>query len=133
MLPAGARPCGRAYPPAPPLLGVFFKRHLPYRGCRAGPAPGLRGLGEGGEGLCSVSPSRPCWKRVSAPLSPSRYRFWLVTKEDGHMVTARQEPRLVLISVSCENGHLTLEAPEMKMLCVPVKLPRKNPVRNCRY
>ncbi|KAM9608808.1 mitochondrial amidoxime reducing component 2 [Morphnus guianensis] len=61
-----------------------------------------------------------------------RDRFWLVTKEDGHMVTARQEPRLVLVSVSCENGHLVLEAPEMKKLCLPVKLPRKNPVQNCR-
>ncbi|XP_009471284.1 PREDICTED: mitochondrial amidoxime reducing component 2-like [Nipponia nippon] len=61
-----------------------------------------------------------------------RDRFWLVTKEDGHMVTARQEPRLVLISVSCENGHLTLEAPEMEKLCLPIKLPRKNPVQNCR-
>ncbi|XP_009871235.1 PREDICTED: mitochondrial amidoxime reducing component 2-like, partial [Apaloderma vittatum] len=58
--------------------------------------------------------------------------FWLVIKEDGHMVTARQEPRLVLISVGSENGHLTLEAPEMKKLSVPVKLPRKNPVYNCR-
>ncbi|XP_064302369.1 mitochondrial amidoxime reducing component 2 [Phalacrocorax carbo] len=61
-----------------------------------------------------------------------RDRFWLVTKEDGHMVTARQEPRLVLISVSCENGHLTLDAPEMKKVCLPLKLPRKNPVHNCR-
>ncbi|KAM6279393.1 mitochondrial amidoxime reducing component 2-like [Porphyrio hochstetteri] len=59
-------------------------------------------------------------------------RFWLVTKEDGHMVTARQEPRLVLISVSRENGHLMLDAPEMQTLCLPVKLPRKNPVLNCR-
>nr|XP_013805198.1 PREDICTED: mitochondrial amidoxime reducing component 2-like [Apteryx mantelli mantelli] len=59
-------------------------------------------------------------------------RFWLVTKEDGHMVTARQEPRLVLISVGCENGYLTLNAPEMKKLCFPVNLPRKNPVQNCR-
>lgn len=49
------------------------------------------------------------------------------------MVTARQEPRLVLISVGSEDGCLTLEAPEMKKVCVPVKLPRKNPVLNCRY
>lgn len=55
-----------------------------------------------------------------------------MTKEDGHMVTARQEPRLVLISVGSEDGCLTLEAPEMKKVCVPVKLPRKNPVLNCR-
>ncbi|KAM6272936.1 mitochondrial amidoxime reducing component 2-like [Spheniscus humboldti] len=61
-----------------------------------------------------------------------RDRFWLVTKEDGHMVTARQEPRLVLISVSCENGHLTLDAPEMEKLSLPIKVPGKNPVQNCR-
>uniref|UniRef100_A0ACB8GAM1 Uncharacterized protein n=1 Tax=Sphaerodactylus townsendi TaxID=933632 RepID=A0ACB8GAM1_9SAUR len=61
-----------------------------------------------------------------------RDRFWLVTKEDGHMVTARQEPRLVLISVVCENGHLILNAPEMKELSIPVNLPKENPVKNCR-
>ncbi|CAM4539941.1 mitochondrial amidoxime reducing component 2 isoform X1 [Caretta caretta] len=61
-----------------------------------------------------------------------RDRFWLLINEDGHMVTARQEPRLVLISVNCENGYLTLNAPEMKELRVPVKLSRKNPVHNCR-
>lgn len=61
-----------------------------------------------------------------------RDRFWLVTKEDGHMVTARQEPRLVLVSVGCENGCLALSAPGMEPLRLPVRLPRKNPVRNCR-
>ncbi|XP_066474849.1 mitochondrial amidoxime reducing component 2-like isoform X2 [Tiliqua scincoides] len=61
-----------------------------------------------------------------------RDRCWLVIKEDGHMVTARQEPRLVLISVTSENGYLTLSAPEMKDLEIPVKLSRKNPVWNCR-
>ncbi|XP_077196079.1 mitochondrial amidoxime reducing component 2-like [Paroedura picta] len=59
-------------------------------------------------------------------------RFWLVIREDGHMVTARQEPRLVLISVACENGNLILNAPEMKELSIPVKLPGGNPVKNCR-
>ncbi|XP_044285891.1 mitochondrial amidoxime reducing component 2-like isoform X2 [Varanus komodoensis] len=59
-------------------------------------------------------------------------RFWLVIKEDGRMVTARQEPRLVLVSVYSENGHLILKAPEMKELAIPVKVPRKNPVKNCR-
>ncbi|KAL8185441.1 UNVERIFIED_CONTAM: hypothetical protein K2H54_051668 [Gekko kuhli] len=48
------------------------------------------------------------------------------------MVTARQEPRLVLVSVACENGHLILNAPEMKELSIPVKLPEENPVKNCR-
>ncbi|XP_054836315.1 mitochondrial amidoxime reducing component 2-like [Eublepharis macularius] len=61
-----------------------------------------------------------------------RDRFWLIIKKDGHMVTARQEPRLVLISVTCENGHLILNAPEMKELRFPVKLPEENPVKNCR-
>lgn len=61
-----------------------------------------------------------------------RDRFWLVIREDGHMVTARQEPRLVLVSVACKNGHLILNAPEMKELSIPVKLPEDNPVKNCR-
>lgn len=49
------------------------------------------------------------------------------------MVTARQEPRLVLISATCENGDLVLEAGDMEKISVPVKLSKKNPVRNCRY
>ncbi|XP_027751991.1 mitochondrial amidoxime reducing component 2-like [Empidonax traillii] len=61
-----------------------------------------------------------------------RDRFWLVITEDGHMVTARQEPRLVLISVGCDSGHLTFDAPDMEKLCVPVNVPGKNPVHNCR-
>lgn len=64
---------------------------------------------------------------------PSRRRFWLVIREDGHMVTARQEPRLVLISADCDDGHLVLEAGDMERISVPVKLPKTNPVRNCRY
>ncbi|KGL79716.1 hypothetical protein N309_10728, partial [Tinamus guttatus] len=46
--------------------------------------------------------------------------------------TPRREPRLVLVSVGCENGCLTLSAPEMTKLCFPIHLPRKNPVQNCR-
>jgi len=48
------------------------------------------------------------------------------------MVTARQEPRLVLITTGCENGYLTLSAQGLKQLCLAVTLPRKNPVQNCR-
>uniref|UniRef100_A0A8B9S8X8 Mitochondrial amidoxime reducing component 2 n=1 Tax=Apteryx owenii TaxID=8824 RepID=A0A8B9S8X8_APTOW len=77
------------------------------------------------------APRRLAWLQTRFSALSCR-RFWLVTKEDGHMVTARQEPRLVLISVGCENGYLTLNAPEMKKLCFPVNLPRKNPVQNCR-
>ncbi|KAG8123294.1 hypothetical protein E2320_018668 [Naja naja] len=61
-----------------------------------------------------------------------RDRCWLVIKEDGHMVTARQEPRLVLVSITNQNGYLTLSAPEMKDYRIPVKLSTKNPVRDCR-
>nr|XP_056708816.1 mitochondrial amidoxime reducing component 2-like [Euleptes europaea] len=61
-----------------------------------------------------------------------RDRCWLVIKEDGHKVTAREEPRLVLISLACESGHLILSAPEMKDLHIPVELSPKNPVQNCR-
>ncbi|XP_061481132.1 mitochondrial amidoxime reducing component 2-like [Rhineura floridana] len=59
-------------------------------------------------------------------------RCWLVMKEDGHVVTARQEPRLVLISITNESGCLTLSAPEMKDLHIPAQLSTKNPVQNCR-
>ncbi|XP_015280865.1 PREDICTED: mitochondrial amidoxime reducing component 2-like [Gekko japonicus] len=64
-----------------------------------------------------------------------RDRHWLVVKEDGHKVTAREEPRLVLISLTCKNGYLTLSAPEMKDLHIPAELSPKNPshpVKNCR-
>ncbi|XP_043916112.1 mitochondrial amidoxime reducing component 2 [Protopterus annectens] len=61
-----------------------------------------------------------------------RDRHWIVTQENGQKVTARQEPRLVLISVSCENGHLILNAPDMEELRVPVKLPESNLVKTIR-
>ncbi|KAH0622685.1 hypothetical protein JD844_025196 [Phrynosoma platyrhinos] len=60
------------------------------------------------------------------------FRCWTVMKEDGEMLSAKQEPRLVLISVTCEDGYLTLNAPEMKALRIPIELPRTNSVRNCR-
>ncbi|KAJ7341056.1 hypothetical protein JRQ81_004743 [Phrynocephalus forsythii] len=59
-------------------------------------------------------------------------RCWLVVKEDGHMVTARQEPRLVLISITSENNCLRLSAPDMKDLHIPIRLSTGNPVRDCR-
>uniref|UniRef100_A0A8C0ZFJ6 Mitochondrial amidoxime reducing component 1 n=2 Tax=Cyanistes caeruleus TaxID=156563 RepID=A0A8C0ZFJ6_CYACU len=75
---------------------------------------------------------RPRTNAVGRPCAPSHRRFWLVIREDGHMVTARQEPRLVLVSANCDDGHLVLEARDMERISVPVKLPEKNPVRNCR-
>ncbi|XP_021491467.1 mitochondrial amidoxime reducing component 2 isoform X1 [Meriones unguiculatus] len=61
-----------------------------------------------------------------------RDRFWMVVKEDGHMVTARQEPRLVLVSITLENNYLTLEAPEMDPVVLPIKLPSSNKIYDCR-
>ncbi|CAK7307986.1 mitochondrial amidoxime reducing component 2 isoform X1 [Canis lupus baileyi] len=61
-----------------------------------------------------------------------RDRFWLVIKEDGHMVTARQEPRLVLVSITCEGECLMLKAPGMDQLVLPSKLPPSNKVHDCR-
>jgi hypothetical protein len=56
----------------------------------------------------------------------------MVVKEDGHMVTARQEPRLVLVSITLENNYLTLEAPGMEQIVLPIKLPSSNKIHNCR-
>lgn len=61
-----------------------------------------------------------------------RDRHWLVIKEDGHMVTARQEPRMVFISVSQDNGHMVLHAPDKEDLLVPIKLSKSNSVKDCR-
>ncbi|XP_063813631.1 mitochondrial amidoxime-reducing component 1-like [Pseudophryne corroboree] len=59
-------------------------------------------------------------------------RHWLVVTEDGHMVTGRQEPRMVLISVTGCGDSLCLEAPGMEKLVVPVPLPKSNKVLDCR-
>lgn len=56
----------------------------------------------------------------------------MVVKEDGHMVTARQEPRLVLVSITLENNYLTLEAPGMDPMVLPIKLPSSNTIHDCR-
>ncbi|XP_005409322.1 PREDICTED: mitochondrial amidoxime-reducing component 1 [Chinchilla lanigera] len=48
------------------------------------------------------------------------------------MVTARQEPRMVLISASCDDDTLTLSAAFTKDLLLPIRTPATNPVRTCR-
>ncbi|KAL3049603.1 hypothetical protein OYC64_008956 [Pagothenia borchgrevinki] len=58
-------------------------------------------------------------------------RHWLVVTEDGHMVTGRQHPRLVLLSLTCEGGHVCLSGPDMEELRFPVKQP-DNRVIACR-
>nr|XP_033794902.1 mitochondrial amidoxime reducing component 2-like [Geotrypetes seraphini] len=61
-----------------------------------------------------------------------RDRHWMVIKEDGHLVSARQEPRLVLISVRGEGSNLIFSATDMKELYLPLKAAKTNPIRNCR-
>ncbi|XP_012582226.1 PREDICTED: mitochondrial amidoxime-reducing component 1, partial [Condylura cristata] len=61
-----------------------------------------------------------------------RDRFWLVINEKGNMVTARQEPRLVLISLTCEGDALTLSAAYTKDLQLPITAPTSNAVLKCR-
>ncbi|XP_029084807.1 mitochondrial amidoxime-reducing component 1 isoform X2 [Monodon monoceros] len=61
-----------------------------------------------------------------------RDRFWLVINKEGNMVTARQEPRLVLISLTCEGDTLTLSAAYTKDLRLPIKTPTTNAVHKCR-
>ncbi|KAM4692730.1 mitochondrial amidoxime reducing component 2-like [Discoglossus pictus] len=63
---------------------------------------------------------------------PLKDRHWLVVKEDKIHVTARQEPRLVLISVTCSQEHLTLSAPEMDDMKIPLKLPNTNAICICK-
>ncbi|XP_053191522.1 mitochondrial amidoxime-reducing component 1 isoform X2 [Scomber japonicus] len=58
-------------------------------------------------------------------------RHWLVVKEDSHMVTGRQQPRLVLVSLTCEGVQVCLNGPNMEELRFPVNQPDNN-VINCR-
>ncbi|XP_051578975.1 mitochondrial amidoxime-reducing component 1 [Myxocyprinus asiaticus] len=58
-------------------------------------------------------------------------RHWLVITEDGHMVTGRQQPRLVLVSLTSEDGQLCLNGPQMEELRVPLQQPN-NAVVDCR-
>ncbi|XP_004082830.1 mitochondrial amidoxime-reducing component 1 [Oryzias latipes] len=58
-------------------------------------------------------------------------RHWMVVTEDGHMVTGRQEPRLVLVSLTCEGGQVSLNGPNMEELKLPIHQP-DNPVMDCR-
>ncbi|XP_019961196.2 mitochondrial amidoxime-reducing component 1 isoform X2 [Paralichthys olivaceus] len=58
-------------------------------------------------------------------------RHWLVVTDDGHMVTGRQEPRLVLVSLTCEGGQVCLNGPNMEELRFPVNQPDNN-IMDCR-
>ncbi|KAM9354348.1 mitochondrial amidoxime-reducing component 1 [Pholidichthys leucotaenia] len=70
-------------------------------------------------------------QRMGLKVGELQDRHWLVVTEDGYMVTGRQEPRLVLVSLTCEGGHACLNGPSMEELRFPLKRP-ENPVINCR-
>uniref|UniRef100_A0A1A7WPG9 MOSC domain-containing protein n=1 Tax=Iconisemion striatum TaxID=60296 RepID=A0A1A7WPG9_9TELE len=58
-------------------------------------------------------------------------RHWLLVNDEGNMVTARQEPRLVLVSLTFEGGQACLNGPDMEELKFSIKQPN-NPIFNCR-
>lgn len=96
-------------------------------------APGFQGRNRPwqhiAEGLAGAGCQSPRALRV---LCFENGRFWLVINEKGNMVTARQEPRLVLISLICEGDALTLSAAYTKDLLLPVQTPPTNAVVKCR-
>ncbi|KAM9331057.1 mitochondrial amidoxime-reducing component 1-like [Gastrophryne carolinensis] len=59
-------------------------------------------------------------------------RHWLVVTEEGQMVTGRQEPQIVRISVTRLGDSLSLEAPGKEKISVPLSLPKTNKVMDCR-
>ncbi|XP_016129890.1 mitochondrial amidoxime-reducing component 1-like isoform X1 [Sinocyclocheilus grahami] len=69
--------------------------------------------------------------RMGLKYGELRDRHWLVITEDGRMVTGRQQPRLVLVSLTCEGGQLCLNGPQMEELRVPLHQPN-NAVVDCR-
>ncbi|KAJ3613665.1 hypothetical protein NHX12_019911 [Muraenolepis orangiensis] len=60
-----------------------------------------------------------------------RDRHWLVVTEDGHMVTGRQQPRLVLVSLTYDHGRLCLSGPDMEEMHMALE-EHDNPVLDCR-
>ncbi|XP_070835327.1 mitochondrial amidoxime-reducing component 1 [Chaetodon trifascialis] len=70
-------------------------------------------------------------QKVGLKFGELQDRHWLVVTEDGHMVTGRQEPRLVLVSLTCEGGHVCLNGPNMEDLRFPIKQP-DNAIIGCR-
>ncbi|XP_056283072.1 mitochondrial amidoxime-reducing component 1 [Pseudoliparis swirei] len=58
-------------------------------------------------------------------------RHWLVITEDGHMVTGRQQPAMVLVSLTCEGDQLCLNGPNMEELRFLFQL-SDNAVIDCR-
>ncbi|XP_004867463.1 mitochondrial amidoxime reducing component 2 [Heterocephalus glaber] len=135
-LPAPVRPAWlgvAALGLAAAALGAVAWRARPRRGWRRQPVGTVAQLW--------VYPIKSC-KGVAVPeaevtalglrVGQLRDRFWMVVKEDGHMVTARQEPRLVLVSITSEDGFLVLRAPGMDQLALPYKLPSSNKLLDCR-
>ncbi|XP_065144719.1 mitochondrial amidoxime-reducing component 1 [Paramisgurnus dabryanus] len=69
--------------------------------------------------------------RMGLKYGELRDRHWLIITEDGHMVSARQQPRVVLVSLTCKGGQMCLNGPQMEELKVPLQQPN-NKVLDCR-
>lgn len=50
-------------------------------------------------------------------------RRWMVVNADGQFVTQRELPRMALITPAIEKGILTLTAPDMPPISVPLEMP----------
>ncbi|KAL2099312.1 hypothetical protein ACEWY4_005792 [Coilia grayii] len=69
--------------------------------------------------------------RMGLKYGELRDRQWMVVTEDGHMVTGRQEPRLVLVLMTADGGNICLNAPNMEEIKVPLHQPNNN-IIDCR-
>ena len=61
--------------------------------------------------------------RIS-PFGLEMDRRWMLIDEQGYMLTQRKHPRMCLIQGTLDNANLSIFAPEMTALTVPVKAPQ---------
>ena len=72
------------------------------------------------------------FEHIVTNLTPYVCSHWMVVTEEGRMVIGVHEPRLVLVSLTCEGGQVCLSGPGMEELRLPLLQPH-NPVLNCRW
>lgn len=63
------------------------------------------------------------------------FRHWMVIRRDGAFLSARKEPKLVLIKPSSEGDNLLLDAPGMPTLVLPICPPidKSSKLIKCRF
>ncbi|XP_034419598.1 mitochondrial amidoxime-reducing component 1 [Cyclopterus lumpus] len=70
-------------------------------------------------------------QRRGLKLGDMQDRHWMVVTEDGHMVTGRQQPSMVLVSLTSQRGQVCLNGPNMEELRFPIKQ-SDNAIIDCR-